>query len=250
MKKKTSGNYKWDNLRIGITGASGALGQSLIKQLKGKGAFVVGLTSTNINKKTQTPITPNKWINWECGNESKLDNTLASLDILILNHGINNKGSQTNNDINKSLEINFLSVWRLIERFEFLVNNQKEDNIYKEIWVNTSEAEIQPALSPTYEISKKILGEIVSIKMKDLNRNNKSFLRVRKIILGPFKSKLNPIGIMRPDFVARKIVTLVEKNRNLIIVTPNPITYFFIPFNEVMRFIYLNLTQRFNSFEE
>ena len=237
----------WPNLRIGITGASGTLGKALTKKLKSQGAFIIGLTTKSIENKKTCIESPNEWINWECGKEELLDKTLKDLNILVLNHGINNQGSQSNEDINKALEINALSTWRLIERFESLVYSNKNKLNKYEIWVNTSEAEIQPALSPTYEISKRLIGQLVTIKMKNLNNSKDSNLRIRKLVLGPFRSNLNPIGIMNAELVALQILKSVELNQNLIIVSPNPITYLLMPLSELARIFYLKLTQKFNK---
>ena len=80
--------------------------------------------------------------------------------------------------------------------------------IKKEIWINTSEAEILPALNPSYEISKALIGQLVSFKKHLLNKGMEEKLKIKKIILGPFKSELNPIGIMSPEFVSKKILNL------------------------------------------
>tara|TARA_Y100001968_G_scaffold288434_1_gene290687 strand:- start:844 stop:1593 length:750 start_codon:yes stop_codon:yes gene_type:complete len=245
MKNKGMPFYKWNEMTIGITGASGTLGKSLTKKLRYKGAFVVGLTSKDISNKEISETSPNQWVKWECGEEHKLDNYLSKLDIIILNHGVNYQGSQGNNSINKSLEINALSTLRIIERFETIAKEENKEHLYREIWVNTSEAEVQPALSPTYEISKRLLGQLVSIKMRSLFRKTDFKLNIRKLILGPFKSDLNPLGLMDSDFVAEKIINLAELNLNLIIVTPNPITYILIPLTELSRFIYYYLTNKF-----
>ena len=54
---------------------------------------------------------------------------------------------------------------------------------------------------------------------KEISSNQ---LIIRKLVLGPFKSNLNPIGLMNPSFVARNIVFQANIGLNLIIVTPNP----------------------------
>jgi NAD(P)-dependent dehydrogenase (short-subunit alcohol dehydrogenase family) len=70
------------------------------------------------------------------------------------------------------------------------------------VWINTSEAEYQPCLSPLYEISKRLIGQLLSLRAPLLNRH----LRLRRLVLGPFRSELNPIGLMGPDFVAANIL--------------------------------------------
>jgi len=209
------GNFKksfpqWEHLKIGITGANGSLGRALTKTLRNKGAFVIGLTSQNIDNSNNSNQTPNQWIKWKCGEEEKLDKTLKVLDIIILNHGINHQGFLSNNEINESLEINSLSTWRLINRFEMISKLQEQKSSPREIWVNTSEAEIQPALSPIYEISKRLIGQLVTLKWSRDNKNKTSNLKIRKIVLGPFRSELNPIGIMNAELVANQIIKQVE----------------------------------------
>ncbi len=241
MRTNTKPNLSsWENLRIGITGASGSLGKALTHKLQKKGAFVVGLTHGDISTKNTSESSANELVGWQCGQEDSLEKTLSSLDILILNHGINPHGNQTSKAINQALEVNALSTWRLMEIFENL-SGSDVDTKRREIWINTSEAEIQPALSPGYEISKRLIGQLVSIKWNNLNKEKQSFLRIRKLILGPFLSELNPIGIMTPDFVASQIIIQAELKLNLIIVSPNPITYLIMPINEFVRSLYFKL---------
>jgi monoglucosyldiacylglycerol epimerase len=55
---------------------------------------------------------------------------------------------------------------------------------------------------------------------------------VRKLILGPFKSKLNPAGVMSPEWVAKQIVNLARRDIRNIIVTINPLTFILFPVKE------------------
>ena len=152
------------------------------------------------------------------------------------------------NKINKAIEINSLSHWRLIEIFEDLVlsNNLNNSNC-KEVWVNTSEAEIQIALSPIYEITKRLIGELVSLKKSKLLMEKRNNFIIKKLILGPFKSQLNPQGIMKPEFVAKKIIKKAEKEDYLIIVSPNPVTFLIMPIIESIRILYSRLIYKFYS---
>ena len=240
MKTNLLDNSRFKDLRIAITGANGSLGQFLIKEFKGKGAYVVGLTHRKRNHQKSNEAAPNDWISWSCGEEKLLSNKLSNIDILILNHGFNPKGNIDFSTINKAMEINSLSHWRLLQLFEDLAineNNLNQSNA-KEIWINTSEAEIQIAFSPVYEITKRLTGEIVSLKKSKLLIEKSNSLIIKKLILGPFKSKLNPQGLLDPEFVAKKIVKKAEKEDYLIIVTPNPITYLLMPVIECMRILY------------
>jgi hypothetical protein len=100
------------------------------------------------------------------------------------------------------------------------------DMIRKEVWVNTSEAEVNPAFSPLYELSKRAIGELVTMRRLDAP------CMVRKLILGPFKSKLNPLGVMSPEWVAKQIVNLARRDIRNIIVTINPLTFILFPLKE------------------
>ncbi|KGG12915.1 MULTISPECIES: SDR family oxidoreductase [Prochlorococcus] len=234
----------WENRRVGITGVGGSLGCSLSKKLRSQGALVIGLSHKSIKNKDNSANSPNEWVQWKCGQEEKLDGIFKTLDVLILNHGINPGGSISSSALHEALEVNALSTWRLMERFEKIAENSPNPESKKELWVNTSEAEIQPALSPSYEISKRLIGQIVSLKWHSAKPKERSNLKIRKLILGPFRSKLNPLGIMNSDFVANQILNQARLNLNLIIVTPNPITYFLCPLNELIRTIYISLTKK------
>ncbi|MGK7936433.1 MAG: bifunctional sterol desaturase/short chain dehydrogenase [Xenococcaceae cyanobacterium] len=219
--------------KIAVTGASGSLGKALLKQLHLKGAKVTALTSSQsslvleINGK-QLPV---KTLTWQVGKEAELATELEKIDILILNHGINVHGERTEEAIAKSYEINALSCWRLMELFCQTVRTN-EDIVRKEVWVNTSEAEVNPAFSPLYELSKRTLGDLVTLRRLDAP------CVIRKLILGPFKSNLNPIGIMSAEWVAKQIVNLAQRDTRNIIVTINPITMILFPCKEFCVSVY------------
>ena len=236
---------RWENCRIGITGASGSFGKALTKRLRTKGAYIIGLTHKEAPKNQKSEEEPNEWVYWQCGQEKELKGTLEKLDILILNHGINPKGLQSSKDLSQALEINALSTWRLIELFENLVKNNNYSSKLREVWVNTSEAEIQPTLSPGYEISKRLIGQLVSLNWNNQSKELKRKLIIRKLILGPFYSELNPIGIMNAQSVANQVILQIELGLKLVIVTPNPITYLLIPINEFFRMVYANFSRNF-----
>ena len=241
MNKKAS-KSRFNGLKIAITGAKGGLGLALIEELKDKGAYVAGLTHSKDTKSFSIKSCPNEWITWSSGQEKLLSTKLNEFDILILNHGFNPKGNFDSDEITKAIEINSLSQWRLIQIFEdiALENSKNKETNYgaKELWINTSEAEIQIAFSPVYEITKRLIGELVSLKKSKLLIEKSNSLIIKKLILGPFKSKLNPQGILSPEFVAKKIIKKAEKEDYLIIVTPNPISYLLMPIIECLRILY------------
>ncbi len=247
MEKLEKAAYQWNQLRIGITGANGSLGIALTKELRNRGSYVIGITSNKQNQPIKSPESPNEFINWKCGKEDSLDSLLLTLDILILNHGINNQGTLKEEIITKALEVNSLSHWRLMNRFEEISSRMQKKLNPREVWVNTSEAEMQPALSPVYEISKRLIGQLVSIKWSRKNKDKDPNFKIKKLILGPFRSKLNPIGIMSADLVARQILYQADLKLNLIIVTPNPLTYLIMPLVELFRIGYYKLTSNLNK---
>jgi len=229
---------------IGITGASGALGKELTKMFRQKGYKVIGFTHSKIDNKINLE-SPNEWIKWECGKESALKKYLEKIDILILNHGIYDL-SRENSNYEKSIEINALSKFKFLNLFENIALSNKS-LIKKEIWINTSEAEILPALNPSYEISKSLIGQLVSFKKNLLNKDIKQKLIIKKIILGPFKSELNPIGIMSPRFVSHKIYDLANSKNYLIIISPNPLSYLLFPLKEFFNFLYCKIIFKYQN---
>jgi monoglucosyldiacylglycerol epimerase len=224
---------------VAVTGASGTLGRSLLKHLHLKGAKPIALTSqeqsVNINDNGQ--VLPVTTLTWQVGRESELAELLESVDILILNHGINVYGKRTQAAIAKSYEVNASSVWRLMELF-FTTVRTNEDIARKEVWINTSEAEVNPAFSPLYELSKRAIGDLITLRRLDAP------CVVRKLILGPFKSNLNPIGVMSGDWVAKQIVNLAQRDIRNIIVTVNPLTYLAFPLKEFCTSTYFKLFSR------
>ncbi len=220
---------------IGITGASGALGKELTKIFRKRGYKVIGFSHSNNNSVINND-SPNKWIEWQCGKEFLLKEHLKKIDILILNHGIYDL-SKENSNYENSIEINALSKFKLLTLFEEIAFKNNSP-IAKEVWINTSEAEILPALNPSYEISKSLIGQLVSFKKNLLDNHEKKKLKIRKIILGPFKSELNPIGIMSAEFVSNNIYNFANLNIFLIIISPNPLTYILFPIKELYIFLY------------
>jgi hypothetical protein len=224
---------------IAITGANGTLGRSLLKYLQLRGAKVIALTSGDnaIAIEINGESVPVKTVKWQIGEETQLQNLFESVDILILNHGVNVHGQRTPDAIELAYEVNTFSVWRLMELF-FKTVRTNEEIARKEVWVNTSEAEVNPAFSPLYELSKRAIGDLITLRRLDAP------CVVRKLILGPFKSNLNPVGIMSADWVARQIIKAVQRDSRNIIITINPLTFIAFPIKEFCVSTYLKLFSR------
>jgi monoglucosyldiacylglycerol epimerase len=224
---------------IAVTGASGALGRSLLQELSKKGAKVIAISTSQSNTFSEANPEIETWV-WQVGKESQWQAELAKVDILILNHGVNVHGDRSSAAISQSYEVNTFSTWRWLELFFATVTESKHKAL-KEVWVNTSEAEVNPAFSPLYEISKRAIGDLVTLRQLDAP------CVVRKLILGPFKSSLNPIGIMSADWVAWAIIALAQRDFRQIIVTVNPITYLLYPFKELTKSLYFRLFTKSKS---
>jgi monoglucosyldiacylglycerol epimerase len=225
--------------KIAVTGASGSLGRSLLLHLHLQGAKVIALTSKEqeIKIDVNSEDLPIKTIKWQVGQESELIADLKTVDILILNHGINVNTQRTEEAIALSYEVNAFSFWRLVKLF-FATVETNRDIACKEVWVNTSEAEVSPAFSPLYELSKRTIGDLITLHRLDAP------CVVRKLILGPFKSNLNPIGVMSADWVAKQIINLAQRDVRNIIVSINPITYIVFPLKEFLVSTYFQLFTR------
>ncbi|MDJ0705344.1 MAG: bifunctional sterol desaturase/short chain dehydrogenase [Leptolyngbyaceae cyanobacterium MO_188.B28] len=218
---------------IAITGASGTMGRALMGELARQGATPIALT-TSLNPQFESAI---EILTWRPGAEAELRDRFQNIDILVINHGVNVHGDRGPEAIEKSLQVNALSAWALIEVFLGVITCSA-DPTAKEIWVNTSEAEVGPAFSPLYEVSKRLLGDLITLRRLDAP------CIIRKIVLGPFKSNLNPIGVMSADWVARAVVALAARNVRNIIVTINPLTYLTFPIKEMSQSLYFRLFSR------
>lgn len=215
---------------VAVTGASGALGRELVAQLSSQGAKVIAITTnpTTIFDENVQVVT------WQIGAESELLAHLQSVDILILNHGVNVYGDRSFAAISKSFEVNTFSTLRLTELFLGTVT-ASSDRATKELWINTSEAEVNPAFAPLYELSKRTLGDLITLQRLDAP------CIIRKLVLGPFKSQLNPYGVMSARWVSRAIIFLAKRDVRNIIVTINPLTYLLFPIKQSCQSWYFRL---------
>ncbi len=242
--------------RVAITGASGSLGIALLRAFHRCGASLVALTTRSepleLVAEGGEPI-PLEQVNWRCGDEQALAGLFSQVDILVINHGLNPHGDRSAAALERCLEVNALSCVRLLECFAAADQAGAAGDALaagrpapghrprREVWINTSEAEILPAVSPLYEISKRLLGQLLSLRALDLAGPE---LRIRRLVLGPFRSSLNPIGLMGPGFVARAVLQLAAWDWGLIIVSPNPLTYGLMPLVVLLRWTYLGLFSR------
>lgn len=232
---------------VAITGAGGSLGKALLRRLHAQGAELIALSSspTPIALQSETgQAIPLRQVPWRCGAEQELAVLLQGVDILVINHGINPYGARSPQAVESALEVNALSAWRLLELFAALKPERSEPGPAREVWVNTSEAEIQPALSPLYELSKRLLGQLLSLRSLELAGQQ---LRIRRLVLGPFRSELNPFGVMSADWVAEEVLRQVGWNCSLVIVTPNPLTYLLMPLASLSRWLYFQATSKRSS---
>ena len=243
---------------VAVTGAGGSLGRALLRRWHERGARLIALTSGEaplaLIDGGGHPI-PLCQVRWRVGEEQELAALLAEVDVLVLNHGVNVHTARDHAAVERSLEVNALSSWRLLELFAAVAAERRSAlgmgastgaaRPLPEVWLNTSEAEIQLALSPLYEISKRLLGQLLSLRALDLASSAGGPLRLRRLVLGPFRSGLNPIGLMGADWVAGEVMRqALDWNCGLVIVTPNPLTYVLMPLATLSRWAYFRLTTR------
>lgn len=243
-------NQVQPTITVAITGASGALGQALLRQWHRRGARLIALTHGEAPLKLALATgeaVALEQVRWQVGQEADLRPILETVDVLVINHGINPHGERSAAASERALEINALSAWRLLELFADVVRQRPwpaatgPDRPRAEVWLNTSEAEIQPAFSPLYELSKRLIGQLLSLRSLDLAGT----LRLRRLVLGPFRSALNPIGVMTADWVAGQVLRqAVDWNCSLVIVSPNPLTYVLMPLTTLGRWAYFRLSTR------
>jgi len=243
---------------VAVTGAGGSFGRALLRRWHARGAQLIALTSGDapldlVDGKGH-PI-PVRQVRWRVGEEQELAALLAEVDVLVLNHGVNVHTARDRAAVERSLEVNALSSWRLLELFATVVADRRNTagaqapgraaRPLPEVWLNTSEAEIQLAVSPLYEISKRLVGQLLSLRALDLASASGGPLRLRRLVLGPFRSSLNPIGLMDADRVAGEVMRqALDWNCGLVIVTPNPLTYLLMPLATLSRWAYFRLTTR------
>lgn len=231
---------------VAITGASGTLGMALLRQWHRRGARLIALCHRSEPLELRDgndALIPLRQLCWRVGAEEDLTAVLAEVDVLIVNHGVNVHAARDPQAVQSSLEVNALSAWRLLELFARLAGERAQGRGGRrpELWLNTSEAEIQAAVSPLYEISKRLAGQLFSLRSLDLSAS----LRLRRLVLGPFRSALNPIGLMGADWVAAQVLRQAwDWDLGLVIVTPNPLTYILMPLTTLGRWLYYRLTSR------
>lgn len=234
-------------ITVAVTGASGALGRALLQRWHHRGARLVAISHSSAPLQLHDragALIPMQQLTWQVGQEQALLTELATVDLLVLNHGVNLQKQRNAEATARSLEVNALSSWRLLEGFAALVASRSEAERTArprpEVWINTSEAEIEPAFSPLYEISKRLLGQLLSLRSLDLARA----VRIRRLVLGPFRSALNPVGLMPVGFVADQVLLQASLGCNLILVTPNPLIYVMMPLTTLSRWLYNTLLTR------
>ncbi|MFM8604719.1 MAG: short-chain dehydrogenase [Cyanobium sp.] len=231
---------------VAITGASGALGRALLRRWHDRGARLIALCHGDrpiVLEDGGGRAIPLRQLRWRVGAEEELRGLLEEVDVLVLNHGINVHGARDAEAVECSLQVNALSAWRLLELFGRSAAERRRAEPQRprpEVWVNTSEAEIQAAVSPLYELSKRLIGQLLSLRALDLAAD----LRIRRLVLGPFRSDLNPIGVLNPDWVAGEILRQADWNCGLIIVTINPLTYVLMPLATLLRWGYFRAVTR------
>ena len=217
----------YKNKTVAVTGANGILGRALIECFVSGGANVIALTT----KENSPPIHNSnkvKTVVWQAGKENNLLNTLASVHVLILAHGIK-PDSFDANSVARANEVNLLSNLRFAEVF-FKTIKTDLDVALKELWFTTSEAEVIPVNNYAYEASKQQLGHLTSLLRL------KAPCIVRKLILGAFKSPMSPDVETDVSDMISKIMFYAKRDRRNIIVSKNLLVHLLVPLKESLIF--------------
>ena len=115
---------------VAVTGASGSLGQALLQELQQQGAALVALTSgespLDLRDSSGNAI-PFERVRWSCGDEQALESVLQRCDVLVINHGFNSHADRSAVAVARSLEVNALSSWRLLELFAEVAGRDPAD---------------------------------------------------------------------------------------------------------------------------
>ena len=224
--------------RVAVTGAGGALGSALRKGLQRRGATVIGISRSAAPRKNGDGPTQ-EWLVWNGSVDAALEALLLTVDILVINHGVNPLGRRDAQAIAETLQANLVSAQALIHLFLRQTHQLPDQRrARRELWVNTSEAEVGPAFSPVYEVSKRSLGTLLTLQSLDAP------CTVRRLVLGAFRSGLNPYGPMSAGFVAERVLDLAAWDLRLIIVSFNPCTYLLAPLASLMGALYGRLCTR------
>ena len=107
-----------DQCTVAITGASGSFGRALLRRWPRQDVYLVGLTSSpeplDLRDGAGEPI-PHEQVVWQIGEEWALRPVLERVDVLVLNHGINQPQARSRAATGQALEVNALSSWRRSE---------------------------------------------------------------------------------------------------------------------------------------
>jgi hypothetical protein len=215
---------------VAVMGAEGALEQALIKHLIEVDARVIALTSFQtgpITIEVADKLLALETISWQVECEQDLSKVLEQADVLVLNHGVNVYDQRTEQVVMKSFEVNTWPCYYLLELFLSTVRIS-EDIAKKEAWVVCFEAEIAPAQSPLYELSKRSLDELVTLRRLDAP------CIIRKILIDGFRSKRSVTKYLSANWVAKQIINAVKRDIRNVIISYYPWSYIVHPVREFL----------------
>ena len=191
---------------VAITGASGALGQALLRP--GTAAAPTGRP----DPRHHAADAPGRGRRGDSLAPAHLaggrrrrhwNRCWRSVDVLVLNHGVNLYGARDSAAVAASLEVNALSSWRLLELFARWSSGGRVNG----------RRDIAPRCGSTPRKRRSSRPSALSTRSASACWGSCSAcgpwiwrqpgLRLRRLVLGPFRSALNPIGLMSSGFVAR-----------------------------------------------
>lgn len=192
--------------RVALTGATGAFGQAITKQL--------------LQEKVKCIQTLKFGADWSYESYSGLEGVLANTDILILAHG--------SKEPNDALQANFKSAAAIIELFK-LSRRQVKIEMLPEVWYIGSEAELHGAWTidmRCYTESKRAFVPFARSCYDDKS------LIYRHIVSAAFRSRMGS-SLVTADWAARLAMWWIRRGARYI-----PVTYTGIAFANYFRFVY------------
>ena len=221
----TAVNY--EHRTFAITGADGVFGRALIAYLVARKIKTIALTTRHNSSLTKEYDSKYiKVVVWKVGNYAAVKDALSEAHILICNHGIKPERFDSQS-MGRAFEINVESHMVLAEIF-FETIKTSLDVATKELWINTSCAEVIPVKSNTYELTKKQLGFAFSLIRLEAP------CIVRKLILEGFRSPLSPNVTIEAADIVPKLMNNARRDRRNIVISRNPLVHLLVIVKETL----------------
>jgi hypothetical protein len=200
-------SYSVRSRRVALTGASGAFGSALKKQLQGQ--LVRSIQELKFG------------VDWNYEDYSRIISVLTNTDILILAHGSKGKDE---------MQANCTSAISFIELFKINRKSRPGDLLLPEVWYVGSEIEVHPTWGlkslKEYSKSKRAFAKHARKYYDD------ETLVYRHIVPSAFRSRMGG-SIVRPEWAVRVALWWIRRGARYV-----PVTYTGLAFWGYLKFIW------------